>query len=74
MHINHLSSSTILNEIFIIFLFSFVLREWKEKFDLVDDEEKDQLTYHYRNKFIFRPDLSGPGLTGDETVTMIHPR
>lgn len=50
------------------------VREWKEKFDLVDDEEKDQLTYHYRNKFVFRPDLSGPGLTGNEIVTMIHPR
>lgn len=55
-------------------LLSIVIREWKEKFDLVDDEEKDQLSYHYRNKFIFRPDLSGPGLTGDEMVTMIHPR
>lgn len=48
-------------------------REWKEKFDLVDDDAEDTLTYHFRNKFIFRPDLSGPGLTGDETIVMPHP-
>lgn len=40
---------------------------------MVDDEEEDTLTYHYKNTFKFRPDLSGPGLTGDETVVMIHP-
>lgn len=60
--------------VFNLLIFASVIREWKEKFDLVDDEEKDQLTYHYRNKFIFRPDFSGPGLTGEETITMIHPR
>lgn len=49
------------------------IREWKEKFDLADDEEEDTLTYHYRNKYIFRPDLSAPGLTGDEIVVMAHP-
>lgn len=40
---------------------------------MVDDEEEDTLTYHYKNTYKFRPDLSGPGLTGDETVVMIHP-
>lgn len=49
-------------------------REWKEKFDLVDDDETDTLKYHYRNRFIFRPDLSAPGLTGNEVVTMLNPR
>lgn len=48
-------------------------REWKRKFDLVDDEKEDTLTYHYKNTFIFRPDLSGPGLTGNELVVMPHP-
>lgn len=50
-----------------------MIREWKEKFNLVDDEEEDTLTYHYKNTFIFRPDLSGPGLTGNEIITMPHP-
>lgn len=49
-------------------------REWKEKFDLVDNDEEDTLKYHYKNTFIFRPDLSGPGLTGDEIITMPHAR
>lgn len=56
------------------FLFEIVsCREWKEKFDLVDDEAYDTLTYHFKNTFIFRPDLSGPGLTGNEIITMPHP-
>lgn len=53
--------------------FDCLHREWKEKYDLVDDEEDDTLTYHYKNTFIFRPDLSGPGLTGNEIITMPHP-
>ena len=48
-------------------------REWKEKFDLVDDEDEDTLTYNYKNTYIFRKDLSGPGLTGDEIITMANP-
>lgn len=47
--------------------------EWKEKFDMVDDEAEDTLTYHYKNTFIFRPELSGAGLTGNEIITMPHP-
>lgn len=48
-------------------------REWKEKFDIEDNEEEDTMTYHFQNRFIFRPDLSG-NLTGDEIITMPHPR
>lgn len=40
---------------------------------MVDDDEQDTLKYHYKNTFIFRPDLSGPGLTGNEIITMPHP-
>lgn len=46
-------------------------REWKERFDLVDNDEEDTLTYHYKNIFKFRPDLGS--LTGDEIITMPHP-
>ena len=41
---------------------------------MIDDDEEDTLKYNYKNTFIFRPDLSGPGLTGDEIITMPHPR
>lgn len=40
---------------------------------MVDNDEEDTLKYHYKNTFIFRPDLSGPGLTGNEIITMPHP-
>lgn len=48
-------------------------REWKEKFNLEDNEQEDILKYNFKNTFIFRPDLSGPGLTGAEVITMPHP-
>lgn len=53
--------------------FSSIYREWKEKFDLVDDEETDTLTYNYKNTFIYKKEKNGPGLTGDEIVTMPNP-
>lgn len=55
------------------FFILFSSREWKEKFDLIDDDKDDTLTYHYKNTFIFRADLSGPGLTGNEIITMPNP-
>lgn len=58
--------------LFSLIIIQFVIREWKEKFDMVDDEEDDTLTYHFKNTFIFRPDLSGQGLTGNEIITMPH--
>lgn len=36
----------------------------------MDNEAEDTITYHYRNKYIFRPDL---GLSGNEFVVMPHP-
>lgn len=51
----------------------FFFREWKEKYNLVDNEENDTLTYRFKNTYIFRPDLSAPGLTGDELVVIPHP-
>ncbi|CAH2982872.1 unnamed protein product [Chilo suppressalis] len=46
--------------------------EWKEKVELEDSEENDTITYKKKDTFIFRPDLSGPGLTGEEIITMPH--
>lgn len=54
-------------------LLLFHHREWKEKYDLVDDEESDTLTYNYKNTFIYKKEKNGPGLTGDEIVTMPNP-
>lgn len=59
-------------EFHIFHLFVIQIREWKEKYDLVDNDEEDTLTYHYKNTFIFRPDLS-ENVTGDELIVMPHP-
>ncbi|KAJ2951447.1 hypothetical protein O0L34_g13600 [Tuta absoluta] len=46
--------------------------EWKEKVEVEDHPDEDTITYRKLDTFIFRPDLSGPGLTGDEVVTLPH--
>lgn len=46
--------------------------EWKEKRDLVDNENADTVTFDMMNTFNFRPDLTLP-LTGNEVVTILHP-
>lgn len=48
-------------------------REWKVKFDLVDDNEADTLEYSYKNTFIYDPTKNGAGLTGNEIVTIMNP-
>lgn len=40
---------------------------------MVDDEKEDTLTFNMKNTFIFRPDLSETGLTGNEVITTVHP-
>ncbi|KOB75165.1 Sensory neuron membrane protein 1, partial [Operophtera brumata] len=45
--------------------------EWKEKVEIEDHEEDDTITYKKRDTFLFRPDLSGPGLTGEEVGTIL---
>lgn len=54
------------------FQFLHASREWKEKFDMVDNEAEDSVTFHYKNTYVFRPDLSG-NLTGDEIIVVPHP-
>nr|QLI62111.1 sensory neuron membrane protein 1 [Streltzoviella insularis] len=46
--------------------------EWKEKVEVEDHEEDDTITYKKLDVFYFRPDLSGPGLTGEEIIVMPH--
>ncbi|KAK5643369.1 hypothetical protein RI129_007214 [Pyrocoelia pectoralis] len=51
----------------------YYFEEWKEKVELVDNDAEDELTYKQRITWVFRKDLSKPGLTGEEMVTMGHP-
>lgn len=53
--------------------FSFVCREWKVKYDLIDDNDADTLEYSYKNTYIYNPTKNGVGLTGNEIVTLLHP-
>lgn len=45
--------------------------EWKDKHNLVDNEDADTVTFDMVNTFVFRPDLT-KGLTGNEVVTIPH--
>ncbi|XP_063708634.1 sensory neuron membrane protein 1-like [Culicoides brevitarsis] len=49
----------------------YVFEEWKDKYDVEDDEVHDKLSFNLRNTFIYRPDLTLP-LTGAEIFTMPH--
>lgn len=40
---------------------------------MVDNKENDTLEYSYKNVFIYDPSKNGPGLTGEEIITMAHP-
>lgn len=58
----------------LFFLLNFhCYREWKTKVDIIDDNNEDTMEYDYVNTIYFRPDLSAPGLTGDEFVVLAHP-
>lgn len=48
-------------------------REYKDKYDIVDNKAEDTMEYEYRNTYYYKPELSGPGLTGNEIVTVAHP-
>ncbi|XP_064292368.1 uncharacterized protein LOC128674487 [Plodia interpunctella] len=50
----------------------YYFEEWKEKVEIEDHEEDDTITYKKLDVFYFRPDLSGPGLTGEEIIVMPH--
>ncbi|XP_001986282.2 sensory neuron membrane protein 1 [Drosophila grimshawi] len=48
----------------------FVYEEWKDKYDLLDIEAEDAISFNMRNTFKSRSDL---GLTGEELITLPHP-
>ncbi|XP_001606602.1 sensory neuron membrane protein 1 [Nasonia vitripennis] len=50
----------------------YYFEEWQEKTNLVDREEDDTVEYSIKNKWIFRADLSGEGLTGEEMLVLPH--
>lgn len=52
---------------------SFTHREYKDKYDIVDNKQDDTMEYEFRNTYIYRPERNGPGLTGNEFVIMAHP-
>lgn len=39
----------------------------------MDDKEEDTMEYDYRNTYQYKPEKNGPGLTGNEIVTVAHP-
>lgn len=47
--------------------------EYKHKENIIDNQSDDTIEYDYVNTFIYRPEKNGPGLTGDEIVTIAHP-
>lgn len=46
--------------------------EYISKYDTIDSDENDTLTFTLKKTWIFKPKLSG-GLSGDEIVTTLHP-
>ncbi|XP_072940393.1 xanthine dehydrogenase-like [Epargyreus clarus] len=46
--------------------------EWKEKVEVEDQEDTDTINYKKVDTFYFKPELSGPGLTGEEMIVMPH--
>nr|AGF87119.1 sensory neuron membrane protein 1 [Agrotis ipsilon] len=46
--------------------------EWKEKVEIEDNEDEDTVNYKKRDVFYFNPEMSAPGLTGEEIIVLPH--
>ncbi|CAH2267508.1 jg22596 [Pararge aegeria aegeria] len=51
----------------------YYFEEWKEKVDVQDQDDTDTIKYKKLDAFYFKKELSGPGLTGEEVITLPHP-
>lgn len=51
----------------------FSRREYIDKFDIVDNKEEDTIEYDFRKTYQYKPEKNGPGLTGNEIVTVANP-
>ncbi|KAI8432028.1 hypothetical protein MSG28_004552 [Choristoneura fumiferana] len=51
----------------------YYFEEWKEKVEVEENDEDDTINYKKLDVFLFKPEQSGPGLTGEEIITMPNP-
>nr|QHR83074.1 sensory neuron membrane protein 1 [Ceracris nigricornis] len=51
----------------------YFYEEYKQKVKLRDHKEDDTVSYNQKVTWLFNQAKSGPGLTGDEVITMPHP-
>ncbi|XP_052742295.1 uncharacterized protein LOC112057810 [Bicyclus anynana] len=51
----------------------YYFEEWKEKVEIQDQDDTDTINYRKLDAFYFKKELSGPGLTGEEVITLPHP-
>ncbi|XP_063538704.1 uncharacterized protein LOC134747956 [Cydia strobilella] len=51
----------------------YYFEEWKEKVEVEENDAEDTINYKKLDVFYFKPEKSGPGLTGEEVITMPHP-
>ncbi|CAH0726868.1 unnamed protein product, partial [Brenthis ino] len=48
----------------------YYFEEWKEKVEVEDQDDTDTINYKKLDKFYFKKELSGSGLTGEEVIVM----
>ncbi|XP_055299434.1 sensory neuron membrane protein 1-like [Sitodiplosis mosellana] len=51
----------------------YYFEEYIDKFDIVDNKDEDTIVYEFRKTYQYKPEKNGPGLTGEEIVTVANP-